>query len=89
MVPGTLVNTKIVKVLPNGVIVKFLKIFSGFIHADHLAKSVISYSNEEKILARIIYTCNNPPTIFLSEKHRNLQKYDPKRPIFSAVEKPS
>ena len=38
--PGTLVNTKIVKVLKNGLIVKFLKIFIGFIHADHLFKGL-------------------------------------------------
>ncbi len=30
--PGTLINTKIVKILRNGVMVKFLKIFVGFIH---------------------------------------------------------
>jgi hypothetical protein len=38
MSPGTLVNTKILKILANGVMVKFLKIFVGFIHCDHLAK---------------------------------------------------
>ena len=36
--PGTLVNTKILKILSNGVMVKFLKIFVGFIHFDHLTK---------------------------------------------------
>jgi len=45
VVPGTLVNTKVIKVLPNGVIVKFLKIFTGFIHADHLIKESTAYSN--------------------------------------------
>lgn len=34
--PGTLVNTKVIKILKNGVMVKFLKIFVGFIHCDHL-----------------------------------------------------
>ena len=38
--PGTLIHTKIVKVLPNGVMVKFLKIFIGFIHADHLSRAL-------------------------------------------------
>lgn len=40
VVPGTLLNTKIIKILTNGVLVKFLKIFVGFIHADHLDKSL-------------------------------------------------
>ena len=36
--PGTLMNTKIIKILDNGVMVKFLKVFIGFIHFDHLNK---------------------------------------------------
>lgn len=39
-VPGTLVNTKVIKKLSNGLMVKFLKIFIGFIHADHLERSL-------------------------------------------------
>lgn len=31
-------NTKIIKILDNGVMVKFLKVFIGFIHFDHLNK---------------------------------------------------
>ena len=38
--PGTLVNTKVIKVLKNGVMVKFLKIFIGFIHIDHLENNL-------------------------------------------------
>lgn len=34
--PGTLLNSKVIKVLKNGVMVKYLKIFIGFIHVDHL-----------------------------------------------------
>lgn len=86
--PGTLLNTKIVKVLPNGLLVKFLKIFLGFIHADHLDKNIKAYVADEKILARVIYSCNNPPTLFLSEKHKNLSIYHPKRLLYSAVAKP-
>lgn len=49
--PGTLSKyTKIVKVLPNGLLVKFLKIFLGFIHADHLDKNIKAYVADEKIL---------------------------------------
>jgi len=44
--PGTLVNTKIVKVVKNGIIVKFLKIFLGYIHMDHLEKPLNSYHND-------------------------------------------
>lgn len=42
--PGTLVNTKIIKILTNGVMVKFLKVFVGFIHFDHLNKKLESYA---------------------------------------------
>ena len=64
--PGTLLNTKIIKVLKNGVMVKFLKIFIGFIHSDHLSKHLESYAVGEKLLGRVIFYCINPPTIFLS-----------------------
>lgn len=47
--PGTLLNTKIIKVLRNGVMVKFLKIFIGFIHADHLSNNLDYYANDAKI----------------------------------------
>jgi hypothetical protein len=77
--PGTLLNTKITKVLSNGILVKFLKIFIGFIHADHLSRPLQSYANEERILSRVIYACNNPPTLYLSERHRDLRPYQPKR----------
>ena len=86
--PGTLINTKIIKVVENGVFVKFLKIFIGYIHADQLLKNIDSYSVDEKILAIVIFYCVNPPTIYLSEKHRNLSKYEPKRDLFAAVKKP-
>lgn len=68
--------------------VKFLKIFIGFIHADHLVKPLESYTNDEKIMARVIYQCNNPPTIFLSERHKTIKTYEPARPLYSAVAKP-
>lgn len=42
--PGTLLNTKIIKMLGNGVMVKFLKVFIGFIHCDHLNKKLESYA---------------------------------------------
>lgn len=42
--PGTLLNTKIIKILKNGVMVKFLKVFVGFIHFDHLNKKLESYT---------------------------------------------
>jgi ribosomal protein S1 len=74
-VPGTLVNTKVIKKLSNGLMVKFLKIFIGFIHADHLVRPLDSYTNDEKMMARIIYQCNNPPMIFLSERHKTIKTY--------------
>lgn len=68
--------------------VKFLKIFIGFIHADHLNRPLESYSHEEKLLTRVIYQCNNPPMIFLSERHRSLKIYEPSRSIYETVKKP-
>ena len=47
--PGTLLNTKVVKVLKNGVMVKFLKIFVGFIHVDHLDNNLEFYAIDTKI----------------------------------------
>ena len=88
MVPGTLVNTKVIKKLKNGLMVKFLKIFIGFIHADHLVKPFESYTNDEKLMARVIYQCNNPPMIFLSERHRTIKAYEPERKVYEAVAKP-
>lgn len=76
------------KILSNGIMVKFLKIFVGFIHADHLAKPLSTYTVDSKILARVIYACNNPPTLFLSERHVNLSVYEPKRPLYASLEKP-
>lgn len=67
---------------------KFLKIFVGFIHADHLEKDLSVYAADEKILARVIYACNNPPTIFLSERHKNISTYQPKRPLYAIAKKP-
>lgn len=64
--PGTLLNIKIVKILKNGVMVKFLKIFVGFIHYDHLNKKLESHVVGEKLMARVIFYCINPPTIYLS-----------------------
>jgi hypothetical protein len=87
--PGTLVNTKVIKVLENGLMVKFLKIFVGFIHIDHLTKKLESYIVGEKLLARIIFYCVNPPTLYLSEKHVNLSVYEPKNELYSEVAKPS
>lgn len=42
--PGSLVNTMILKVLKNGVLVKFLKIFYGYIFVDHLSKKLEEYA---------------------------------------------
>ena len=75
VVPGTLLNSKVIKKLSNGLMVKFLKIFVGFIHADHLVRPLDSYANDEKMLVRVIYQCNNPPMIFLSERHKTIKPY--------------
>lgn len=68
--------------------VKFLKIFVGFIHVDHLENNLEYYAVDSKIEARVIYSCLNPPLIFLSQRHTNLYKYNPKRVLYSPVSKP-
>lgn len=83
VMPGTLVNTKVIKVLGNGVMVKFLKVFVGFVHCDHLGRGLEGYAVGEKMLARIIFYCVNPPTLYLSEKHVDLSTYQPKHQLYS------
>jgi hypothetical protein len=41
--PGTRVNTMVLKKLKNGLLVKFLKIFYGYIFIDHLSKPIDDY----------------------------------------------
>lgn len=52
--PGNLVHCGVMKVLKNGLIVRFLKQFIGFIFEDHLEKEPSMYKEKEKLLARII-----------------------------------
>jgi hypothetical protein len=87
--PGTLLPTKVVKVLANGLMVKFLKIFFGFIHVDHLENNISFYPVDSKLQARVIYSCLNPPFIYLSQVHVDLRPYRPLRQLFSPLAKPS
>lgn len=68
--------------------VKFLKIFIGFIHVDHLDNNLDFYAVDAKIQARIIYSCINPPFIYLSQRHVNLHTYQPKRALYTPINKP-
>lgn len=88
MTPGTLVHTKVIRILKNGIIVKFMKIFLGYIHMDHLERPLNSYINDEKINARIIFYCVNPPALYLSERHVNLNIYEPDRELYQPIKKP-
>lgn len=64
--PGAKVNTMVLKVLKNGLIVKFLKIFFGYIFVDHLERKLEEYAAGDKLHCRIIYLQLNPPVIYLS-----------------------
>lgn len=64
--PGTIAQTKVIKIFENGLMIKFLKIFVGYIHIDHLNRDLSSYVVGEKLKARIIFLCVNPPTLYLS-----------------------
>ena len=88
IVPGTLINAKVIKIVKNGLIVKFLKIFLGFLHMDHLARPLESYLANEKISARVIYYCLNPPAIYLSERHVSIPIYQPERDLYQSLPKP-
>ena len=52
--PGNLVTCVVLKCLSNGIIVRFLKQFIGFIFEDHLERDPSSYKEKEKLDARII-----------------------------------
>ncbi len=39
-------------------------------------------------MARVIFYCINPPTIYLSEKHVDLSVYEPKNALYAEVKKP-
>ncbi|EAR99985.1 S1 RNA-binding domain protein (macronuclear) [Tetrahymena thermophila SB210] len=76
--PGNLVNAVILKVLNNGLIVRFLKQFIGFIFEDHLDKEISAYKEKEKLLARIIASDFDQKQINLSVKkaHIDLKPYE-------------
>ena len=87
--PGSKVNSMVIKVLKNGVIVKFLKIFYGYIFIDHLDKHIDEYSAGDKFQSRIIYLQLNPPVVYLSQKHADLSLYVPDKKLYSAIMPPS
>lgn len=66
IMPGHRVNTMVLKKLKNGLLVKFLKIFYGYIFIDHLIKHIDDYKVGDKFECRIIHLSMNPPTVFLS-----------------------
>lgn len=86
--PGTRVNTMILKKLRNGLLVKFLKIFYGYIFIDHLSKPIEDYKVGDKFECRIVHFSLSPPTMFLSELHTDLAPYRPARNLYSAVSLP-
>ncbi|KYR00193.1 hypothetical protein DLAC_03350 [Tieghemostelium lacteum] len=63
---GMLVETKILKVLPNGVHLGFLDFFSGDIHTMHLEKSLETYRENQNLKARIIFVDQTHKKIGLS-----------------------
>lgn len=75
--PGNLVSCLVIKVLDNGVLVKFLKIFYGYIFQDHLENTLNKYKVKNILKARIV-ACNfDQKQINLSEKHVHLTPYSP------------
>ncbi|EGR29983.1 programmed cell death 11, putative [Ichthyophthirius multifiliis] len=77
--PGNLVNCLIIKVLSNGLVVRFFKQFIGFIFEDHLDNNQPeSYKVKERILARIIAANFDQKHINLSAKkvHVDLQAFN-------------
>lgn len=83
--PGHRVNVRVMKVLKNGLLVKFLKVFYGYIFIDHLVRDIEEYKEGETFESRIISLSTNPPKIFLSEKHIDLEPYQPKHPLYSGL----
>lgn len=78
----------VLKVLKNGLIVKFLKVFYGYIFIDHLDKNIEEYSNGDKFQSRIIYLQLTSPVIYLSQKHADLTLYTPNKKLYSPIAPP-
>ena len=66
--PGYLTECKIKEILENGIKVKIFKAHIGYIFQDHLAKPLMKYHEDEKILCRVIHTDLKNSFIALSEK---------------------
>jgi hypothetical protein len=67
------VNCIVLKSLSNGLIVRFLKNFIGFVFEDHLEKDVSAYREKEKILGRIIASDFEQKQINISFKKVHLE----------------
>ena len=52
--PGTLVEARVKKVLQNGLLVRFLSQFYGFIFVDHLENELESYKKKDLLKVRIL-----------------------------------
>lgn len=66
--PGSLFDVKIVKKLENGVLVRFLKYFYGFIFDEHLHLPLEAFKKSQKFNGRVIYLDAESKTIHFSSK---------------------
>ena len=76
--PGNKVKCTVCKVLENGILVRFLRIFYGFLFQDHLTKDASLYKPKTRVDARIISMNVEAKCIHLStlEKHLEMQKFE-------------
>lgn len=71
LLPGTLLNSSVSKVLKNGLEVKFGRHFVGYIHKDHLSApwdTPQDYSVGDDLLARVLYVLPTVKFVYLSLK---------------------
>lgn len=66
--PGSLFDVKIIKKLENGVLVRFLKYFYGFIFDEHLHLPLETLKKSQKFAGRVIYLDTESKTIHFSSK---------------------
>jgi len=70
--PSSLVQVRVKKVLENGLLVRFLSAFYGFIFIDHLKRELKSYGKKELLEARILATDLETKLFHLSENPKIL-----------------
>jgi len=85
LVPGSLVSAKVRNVLSDGILVSFLTFFVGTVDPFHLGKDAKSFTDGQKIKARILYIEPTTKRIGLSMLPHLLDMALPKLPAKGTI----